>query len=207
MNMSERIAFALSTSGRTPRELSKEIGVSIARISQLKAGTGGIKAENLFALARATGCSANWLAEGVGEPKVAANVRPDHLVVANYCAELGEAAPEVGFDKAWLRRLGLSESSLRHVRLRDDTMSPAIAPDDLLLINLDQRTPQDGQVYLVQRPEGGTTIKRFLRAITGEWVIRSENDNKRHYPDERISDEDIGMLKIVGRIVWRGGKL
>ncbi|MBN1079808.1 hypothetical protein JNO13_02730 [Pseudomonas sp. 1079] len=57
------------------------------------------------------------------------------------------------------------------------------------------------------KPDGELIIKRLAQSMTGGWIIRSDNEDKRQYPDEAASDNEIGHLKIVGRIVWHGGAL
>ena len=204
--MSERIASALANSGRSPRELSRDIGVTIARISQLKSGTGGVKAENLFALARATGYSPQWLAEGVGEPRERAG-KPAEVLIAHHPAlrpREGQNAP-LAFDRIWLQDLKLDGCTLRHISFWDSTMEPAVTNGDVLLIDIEQVTPENGGIYLILRADGEAVIKRLLRTMTNGWIIRSDSENKRHYPDEVLPEDEIASLQIAGRVVWRGG--
>lgn len=208
MNMSERIAYALARSGRTPRDLSKDVGVSVARISQLKSGAGGIKAENLFALARATGCSAQWLAEGAGKPTEDETSKTSCVLISHYDTDIdGQARRSLPFDLEWLTELGLSDQSLRYMTFTGGTMEPVVGDADVLLIDVSQVTPESGAVFAVHRADGNIVVKRLLQTMTNGWLIRSDNENKRHYPDEVVPDSEIGSLKIAGRVVWRGGKV
>jgi transcriptional regulator with XRE-family HTH domain len=203
MNMSERIAHALASSGRPPRELAKEIGITVARISQLKAGTGGIKAENLFALARATGYSPVWLAEGHGEPRGNVPASADISVIEPVDREQNP----IGFDTRWLRSMGMDPANLKHfsVNARSDASTNFI--EDLLLIDTSKREPVDGGVFLLARQAGGFSLQRTILTLTSGWILKNENEAKRHYPDERVAENDIHMLNITGRAMWRGGKL
>jgi phage repressor protein C with HTH and peptisase S24 domain len=208
MNMSERIAFALAESGRSPRELSKDIGVSVARISQLKSGSGGIKAENLFALARATGFSPQWIADGTGLAKDTHAGAPDFRLISQFRPSRdGNPGAPMAFDRKWLQSMGFSESALEYAYLLDGTMEPSVIEGDLVLIDTDPGKLESGGIYLVARSETEAVIKRFLRTMTNGWIIRSDNENKRHYPDETVDEDGILSLKIAGRVVWRGGKI
>lgn len=208
MNMSERIAFALAHSGRSPRDLSKEIGVSVARISQLKSGTGGIKAENLFALARATRCSPQWLAEGVGNPAAGDKLKPSYVLISSYGSTTSDRAESpIAFDLAWLTRLELNERPLKYISYSSGTMEPAVNDGDVLLLDVGQSTPESGGIFVVVRTDGQLVVKRLVQTMTNGWLIRSDNENKRHYPDEIVSEADIGSIQIAGRVVWRGGRI
>lgn len=68
MERHDRIREAVEASGKKKKEIAKECGVSPPSISQWITGeTKNIKPDNLFALSRATGYSAEWLATGRGE--------------------------------------------------------------------------------------------------------------------------------------------
>ncbi|WP_178125612.1 S24 family peptidase [Pseudomonas sp. FSL R10-0765] len=217
MNMSERIAFALNSSGKQPRDLAKEIGISVARISQLKAGTGGIKAENLFAFARATHCSPRWLAEGVGKPKEDDNPLKDFTIIPQYSAKgaagngyLNENVEKLSglvFKRDWLNRMRLKEQNLKVIYTQGSSMEPTLADGDVLLIDESQIEPSNRRIYAITRPDGELIIKRLMLTMTNGWIIRSDNEDKRQYPDEIASDNEIGHLRIVGRVVWHGGAL
>lgn len=78
MNMSERIAYAISQSGKKKGEIAAECGVSNSAVSQWLAGSSKtMKPENLYALAEATGFLPKWLALGEGPKK-----KPEPNVIA-----------------------------------------------------------------------------------------------------------------------------
>lgn len=204
MNTTERIAYAITSSGKLPRDLAKEMGVSEARISQLKSGAGGIKAENLFTMARATGFSAQWIAEGVGSPRTNDPAQPMPVFIHSLYGD-PSAQPPLPFDGQWLERLGLDPKHLKFLCWLEDTMSPTLQEADVLLVDEHQTTPVNRGVYLIQRPHGDFTVKRLMQTMTSGWIIRSDKEDRRLYPDEIVDESSIGDLKIAGRIVWRGG--
>lgn len=217
MNMSERIAFALSTSGKQPRDLAKEIGISVARISQLKSGSGGIKAENLFSFARATKCSPRWLAEGIGNPTDTESQLQDFTTIPFYSAkgttfsnhQNDSSSPPDGlvFKRDWLNHMQLQIQSLKVAYAQDSSMEPTLASGDVLLIDESQTEPSNRRIYAILRPDGELIIKRLVLTMTSGWIIRSDHEDKRQYPDETASDSTIGHLNILGRVVWHAGLL
>ncbi|MBZ3666242.1 LexA family protein [Pseudomonas monteilii] len=67
MNRPERIAAAIKHSRKLKKEIARECGVTPSAVTQWVTGDSkSMKPENLFALAEATGVSAEWLANGTG---------------------------------------------------------------------------------------------------------------------------------------------
>jgi len=67
MTRHERIAIAIKHSQKLKKEIARECGVSPSAVTQWVNGDSkGLRPENLFALASATGVNAEWLANGAG---------------------------------------------------------------------------------------------------------------------------------------------
>ena len=62
---------------------------------------------------------------------------------------------------------------------------------------------QSGKVYLIETG-GELRIKRLFKRANG-WVVASDNQDKIRYPDEPLNA--LNDIRIIGRIVWRGGRL
>ena len=61
-----------------------------------------------------------------------------------------------------------------------------------------------GGIYVLA--SGGTLlVKRLQTKIDGGVIVSS--DNAGRYPAEEIRKEDAEKLKIVGRVIWRGGRM
>lgn len=103
--------------------------------------------------------------------------------------------------------MGLKEKNLRVIYTHGQSMEPTLADGDVLLVDESQTDPLNSRIYAILRPDGELIIKRLVRTMTNGWVIRSDNQDKRNYPDEIASDTEIGHLQIEGRIVWHGGAL
>lgn len=77
MNLSERIAYAVLKSGLSQKEIAARVGVTPGAITQWKqGGIQELKANNLLALAKATGFKSEWLANGTGEMQGETEGRP-----------------------------------------------------------------------------------------------------------------------------------
>lgn len=111
------------------------------------------------------------------------------------------------FKRAWLARMHLREQNLHVIYVCGHSMEPTVSDADVVLIDQSQTTPRDGRIFVIRKPDGELIIKRLIQSITGGWLIRSDNDDKRTYPDQPISETDIDQLQIVGRVVWHGGAL
>lgn len=111
------------------------------------------------------------------------------------------------FKRDWLARMGLRERHLHVIYVQGHSMEPTISDGDVVLLDETQTTPRDRRIYAIRKPDGELIIKRLIQSITGGWVIRSDNEDKREYPDQPISDTDIEQIHIVGRVVWHGGAL
>lgn len=111
------------------------------------------------------------------------------------------------FKRAWLARMSLRERHLHVIYVSGHSMEPTISDSDVVLVDESQTTPKDGRIYAIRKPDGELIIKRLVQTVTGGWLIRSDNDDKRSYPDQPVSETEIENIHIVGRIVWHGGAL
>jgi phage repressor protein C with HTH and peptisase S24 domain len=84
--------------------------------------------------------------------------------------------------------------------VQGDSMTPTIAHQDLVLINLSQTTPYSGGVFAVAH-DYGIYVKRLITE-PGKLILRSDN---RYYNDIVIDLRDeatMSLVKIIGRAVW-----
>lgn len=179
---------------------------------------------DLRALAKALGTTLIELIEGVS-PQAAEQAgthgytpaAQDYALVPQYTAQGAAGNGQMNdhvevkgglvFKRAWLTRMGLRERNLHVIYVLGHSMEPTVCDGDVVLLDESQTTPRDGKIFVILKGDGELIIKRLIQAVTGGWLIRSDNDDKRAYPDQPISDTDIDHLQIVGRVVWHGGAL
>lgn len=221
MERHERIARAIALSGKKKGQIASECGVANSAVTQWISGESkGLKPENLYALAAATGFNAEWLAIGTGPESALDNQQPlpsekDYALIPQYSAKGAsgdgylndhvEVKGGLAFKRDWLQRMALREENLRALYNMGDSNWPTLSDGEVLLVDLSRRDPSNGNMYALYDPDNAVIIKRLIRDMTGGWIIRSDNQDKLRYPDMPISDEGIQDVEIIGRVVWRGG--
>jgi len=190
---------------------------------------GGAK---MLALANALSVRVEWLEYGRGEMREAASgpaenrVPPRGFDLAddkNYTGVLqltargstgdGEENSHVeirgvmAFKSEWLRANNLNQRHLDVIYANGHSMEPTINDGDVLLIDESKIEPKDGQIFALQSESKGTIVKRLVKSDFDGWIIRSDNPDKARYGDETLRDGEINEVRIIGRVVWRGGML
>lgn len=190
---------------------------------------GGAK---MLALANALSVRVEWLEYGRGEMREAASahavdrVPPRGFDLAddkNYTGVLqltargstgdGEDNSHVeirgvmAFKSEWLRANKLNQRHLDVIYANGHSMEPTINDGDVLLIDESKIEPKDGQIFALQSESKGTIVKRLVKSDFDGWIIRSDNPDKARYGDETLRDGEINEVRIIGRVVWRGGMI
>lgn len=113
----------------------------------------------------------------------------------------------MAFKSAWLRANRLNQKDLDVIYANGHSMEPTINDGDVLLIDESKIEPKDGQIFAMQSASKGTIVKRLVKSDFDGWIIRSDNPDKARYGDETLRDGEINEVRIIGRVVWRGGML
>ncbi|SEI17090.1 Phage repressor protein C, contains Cro/C1-type HTH and peptisase s24 domains [Pseudomonas asplenii] len=113
----------------------------------------------------------------------------------------------LAFKSDWLRANRLNPKALDVIYAEGDSMDPTINSGDVLLIDRSKFEPRDGQIYALQSESNGTIVKRLVKSEIDGWIIRSDNPDKKRYGDETLRDGEINEVRIIGRVIWRGGML
>ncbi|MFZ6654054.1 S24 family peptidase [Undibacterium sp. TJN19] len=112
----------------------------------------------------------------------------------------GQLIKELGFFKKY----NVKPENLAAIYADGSSMADFIVDGDMVIIDKTKTEPQSGKIFAIQHPDG-LRIKQLRREIDGTWVLESRNPDKRAYPDERITPDNVGLLKILGRFVYRQG--
>lgn len=113
----------------------------------------------------------------------------------------------LAFKKDWLRAKRLKKESLLVIYGEGDSMEPTISSGDVLLINTAESEPHSGYVYAIEAQPKGTIVKRLVRTALGMWFIQSDNPDKIAYRDQSLTAREFSEVRVIGRVVWRGGDL
>jgi phage repressor protein C with HTH and peptisase S24 domain len=114
------------------------------------------------------------------------------------------SAEEIPFDafrfsRRWLREQGLVPAMLSSIRVMGDSMDPLLRDGDEILVDRTPRAFREG-VHVVRL--GEALHVKLLQAVPPD-RLRLISKNEAYEPvDVAMADVD-----VVGRVVWKGGRL
>lgn len=113
----------------------------------------------------------------------------------------GEELPfdSFGFSDRWLREHGLGQAKLSLISVVGDSMEPLLRDGDEILVDHGWRPLRDG-VHVVRLGDA-LHVKRVQQGQAGEIRLISVNEA---YPPIDVALADI---EVIGRVVWKGGRL
>lgn len=106
---------------------------------------------------------------------------------------------EFGFSADWLREQGLDPAYLSAIAVEGDSMEPLLHDGDEILVDTTPGPPRDG-IHVLLLGEG-LHVKRIQHVGSGRLQLISANDA---YPPIEVAADEV---EIVGRVVWKGGRL
>lgn len=114
------------------------------------------------------------------------------------------AAQEIPFDsfrfsRRWLREHGLEPAQLSAIRVMGDSMDPLLRDGDEILVDRTPRAFREG-VHVVRL--GEALHVKLLQAVP-PGRLRLISKNPAYEPVEVAMDD----VDLVGRVVWKGGRL
>lgn len=116
-----------------------------------------------------------------------------------------EPLPPLAFRAQWLRSRGVTRRDrLVLVYAEGDSMEPALLDGDAVLCDMGQVEVHDGDVYAIDYG-GELKVKRLSKTFNGG--LRIISDNAAKYPPETLSEEQAHSIRVLGRVLWRGGSL
>ncbi|WP_353229242.1 S24 family peptidase [Novosphingobium sp.] len=159
-------------------------------VATVRPGGGG-----LVAGARAPAKTAQW----VDIPRLAlgASAGPGAL------ADDDVADGRLRFSQRWLRDLGLDPAHLSVIEVAGDSMEPTFRDGDEILVDRSAVRSSGGWrdgIHVV-RIDDVLLVKRLERGAAG--MIRVISDNPAYASTVRALPD----VEIIGRVVWKGGKI
>jgi phage repressor protein C with HTH and peptisase S24 domain len=193
--------------------LSRLLGRNAAYVQQyIKRGSPKRLAEqDRKRLARYFGVDEGLLG-GEGEAAAADALRPVSVPLLDVGASAGAGAAvdgertraHVAFDPAWLRKVASGgPDGLSIIRVEGDSMLPALADGDEILVDrCDGRQRLRDGIYVL-RLEGALMVKRLaFNPVNRNVTISSDNAAYPSWPDC-----DPAKVELIGRAVWVGRRL
>ncbi len=213
---------------RSADRLARAMGVSPSAFRKWLKGEAEPSRERLVALAETAGVAIAWLARGEGPPPrfprsqddgAAGEIGFDHgqfLVLPKRAEEAAAAGSEtpslptaqasayVAFGHDWIRRcFSIEPEDLMLESAVGELMRPTIQDGALLLIDTTDRRFREFGVYVLEFA-GERVVKRVQRKLDGSLLLISDN---AIYEPERIPPDRARDVRVIGRVVWAGGKL
>ena len=103
------------------------------------------------------------------------------------------------FSYGWLRQQGLDARALTVIEVEGDSMEPTLRDGDEILVDRTPR-PLHAGVHVV-RLDDVLLVKRLERGRAGS--VRVISDNPAYPSTERAGAE----VEVIGRVVWKGGRV
>ncbi len=103
------------------------------------------------------------------------------------------------FAARWLREQGLDPAMLSAIRVEGDSMEATLRDGDEILVDRSPRPLRDG-IHVV-RIGDALLVKRLDLARPGVVALVSDN------PAYRTIELDPGEVEVIGRVVWKSGRL
>nr|WP_286174234.1 S24 family peptidase [Rhodobacter sp. NTK016B] len=197
--------------GWTARELSRRAGVSYDVIAKLRTRPGantsydnGRKLAEALEIPWAEGAQEHGLEVVKGEPTVSIGVYDIEASAGGGASVMSEAVVGAVALPSWYvsQFTRSSGGDLFVVAVKGDSMEPTLEDGDLVMADKQKRDPRYGGVYVI-REDNALLVKR-LAPVSQQGAVRVISDNREIYAAvERKADE----IDVIGRVVWRGGKL
>lgn len=200
-------------------DLAAERGVSLAALSRMlgknpsylqqfvrKGSPRKLEEEDRGKLARFFGVSELELGKSEDKSSTPGWAKVPRLAIgaAAGAGALAQAGAEQGFDTIrfstrWLRAMGLEPGHLSAITVTGDSMEPTLRDGDEILVDL-RKVPLCDGIHVV-RIEDALLVKRVETGLGGSVSLVSDN------PVYRPIACNLGEIDIVGRVVWKGGRL
>ncbi|RYH66083.1 MAG: XRE family transcriptional regulator [Alcaligenaceae bacterium] len=230
MNYGDRLKLALELGGKSRKELSASMGVSVQAIGDVINGKSrALTAENNARAAAALGVNPTWLATGDGEPRTEPQPAPsprelpppsvagqevgEFVAVRRAEVKFSDGTGHVVYSEDdlsplvfrtdFLRRMGIAQGRAVVVEAPGISNEPKIPDGAVVLVNCGDCERLNGDFFAF-RVDGELLIKRLER-IDGVGILATaENPNFKPKQKVYMNPPD---FEVIGRAVWTGALL
>lgn len=222
-NIHRRIKEARLSKGLTQAQLAEMLNLSTTAIqlweNNDQAKATAPKRKRLDEVSKILGVSVSWLQFGQSLVAPAAttglvndiNSSYTHKKIMIYNLDLSAGSGNAQWvlsepdeplliRNSWFKSKNFLSSDLRAMRVRGNSMSPHLENNDIVIINIKDIDPIDGEIYAVIYNDR-FFIKRLKQTGEGIHLISSNSD----YEPIEVFNADTDKFQILGRKVWRGG--
>lgn len=204
----ERIKALVESSGKSQRDLAKEMGVSNVSISQWTTGKNPPGKSGVSALAKYFNVTPSYILYGDGDAPATQEVKDASDSIAVPLLDVGASCGGgyvnddetlitlVRVNRNQLKRVApwANERALNIITIHGDSMEPTFHDGDNVVIDVSSRRIKSDGVYIINMQDG-TFAKRVQVRPNSVCLI---SDNPR-YPPFEVGEQD--CFEIVGRCV------
>ena len=207
MDSREKLSELARQRGTSLAALSRMLGRNAAYLQQYIAKGSPRKLEEIDRRRLAQFFGVSEIELGGPEEKCSASadwVEVPRLPLEASAGPGATSAAEIPFDafrfsRRWLREQGLEPAQLSSIRVMGDSMDPLLRDGDEILVDRTPRPFREG-VHVVRL--GDALHVKLLQAVPPD-RLRLISKNEAYEPvDVAMADVD-----VVGRVVWKGGRL
>lgn len=186
--------------GLSQKELASATGLTPALISKYESGKSKPRIETIERLSNTLNVDKSILLEALNDYS--------QIILIDYVVDrtgsILDAKP-YGINSAVIKEIKAHPQDLGAFLINSDSMYPTLNDGDTVLFNRNDIKKVDGEIYLIGY-KGILLVKRVHKLMNGDLRITSDN---RSYPENILTKSDLDSLdfEIIGRIVWRGGKI
>jgi phage repressor protein C with HTH and peptisase S24 domain len=131
--------------------------------------------------------------------------RYDVFLAAGDGALNGHDTPveHLAFAKSWLDKMNILPDMAALLSVKGESMQPTLFDGDLVLVDRNKHTIQNGKIYAFVDGDRGARVKRLR--IFGGTAIVVQSDN-HDFDDEERTGEDMSSISesIIGEVIWSG---
>ena len=194
----KRLKLLRKEKGWTLGHLGDLLGITGPGVSNWEQGIRTPSFSTLIELANLYETSATWIAGFNDYNGPEGYVLPQSVIpLKRQSVKITHAAETTAMHSSYLRSRGMSDTKITSINPVDDSMAPLIYKNDELLIDRSRATVIDSDIFAFLVNER-VWIRWIFPELDGTFTVHAENSAK--YPDQKLSEDALKQLRIVGRV-------
>lgn len=109
----------------------------------------------------------------------------------------------LGLSRQWLMQVGTNPADLIYTHMQDDSMSPTIRENSLVVIDSSADKLSGDAIYALML-DGNIVVKRIQLDFSGGVLICGDNAT---YKSQHLTKDSSARLNVLGKVIWTGGAI
>lgn len=223
--LSDRVLFAINKSKKSKSQIATECGVKPPSVaSWINGRTQELMGTVAVKLSKACSVNLLWLITGKGSPDaedvvaLSDDEKPNenYIQIKEYglrCSagygtyplfdEVHNSIPAT-YRLSFFQDLKIKPEDCMRFTVEGDSMEPLLFDGDKILVNTADKDPIiNNKVYVIV-VNNEIKVKKLIKKINGDLIIRSENNSV--YPNDVIlHDDENTYFSVIGRVIEKAG--